>query len=42
MKSKLLYTAPYCEQEVLEPENAVLTVSSTEGIDLPDIPEEDF
>jgi len=42
MKTKAFYIAPVCEQEALEPENSVLTVCSTEGIDLPDIPEEDF
>lgn len=42
MKNKLFYTAPLCEQEELEPENPVLSTSTTEGIDLPDIPEEDF
>jgi hypothetical protein len=42
MKNKAFYIAPACEQEALEPEKSVLSVSKTEGIDLPDIPEEDF
>lgn len=42
MKNKLFYSAPICEQEALEAENPVLSTSTTEGIDLPDIPEENF
>ena len=41
MKNKLLYIAPYCEQEALEPENSVLTTSAVD-IDVPDLTEEDF
>ena len=41
MKNKLIYTAPYCEEVLLEPENSVLTTSNVD-MDCPDLTEEDF
>lgn len=42
MKTKAFYIAPMCEQEALEPENSVLTTSTTEGITIPETDEDDF
>ena len=42
MKNKKLYLAPECEFQELEPENSLLTDSTTEGIEIPVSDEEDF